>query len=80
MIDEMKVRFSLTGNSDRKPRQSYTKLMGGRTRSSQIHPFVYPEINAKFALKKMLSCGTLPNGFRKFQRGSPIWLGRQADQ
>jgi predicted AAA+ superfamily ATPase len=37
--------------------------MGGRTRSIQIHPFVYPEIKAQFDLKKILSFGTLPNVF-----------------
>lgn len=63
MIEEMKVKFLLTGSSARKLRRSYTKLMGGRTRSLQIHPFVYPEIRAHFDLKKILSYGTLPNVF-----------------
>ncbi len=60
MIEEQGRRFLLTGSSARKLRRSYTKLMGGRTRSIYMHPFVYPEIRVDFDLGKILGYGTLP--------------------
>lgn len=61
MIEELKVRFLLTGSSARKLQRTYTKLMGGRARSVYLHPFVYPEIKESFDLAKVLSFGTLPH-------------------
>lgn len=60
MIEEQGRRFLLTGSSARKLRRSYTKLMGGRTRSIYMHPFVYPEIKMDFDLGEILGYGTLP--------------------
>lgn len=63
MIEEQGRRFILTGSSARKLRRSYTKLMGGRTRSIYLHPLVYAEIAADFDLSKVLSHGCLPPVF-----------------
>lgn len=60
MIEEQGRRFLLTGSSARKLRRSYTKLMGGRTRSLYMHPLVSAELGESFDLTKILSHGTLP--------------------
>ncbi len=61
MIEEQDRRFLLTGSSARKLRRSYTKLMGGRTRSIYMHPLVSAELGDSFDLTKILSHGTLPS-------------------
>lgn len=61
MIEEQGRRFLLTGRSARKLRRSYTKLMGGRTRSLYMHPLVSAELAESFDLTKILSHGTLPS-------------------
>lgn len=63
MIEEQGRRFVLTGSSARKLRRSYTKLMGGRTRSIYMHPLVYGEMAGDFDLAKVLSYGCLPPVF-----------------
>jgi uncharacterized protein len=60
MIEEQGRKFLLTGSSARKLRRSYTKLMGGRTRSLYMHPLVSAELRESFDLTKILSHGTLP--------------------
>lgn len=61
LIEEQKKRFLLTGSSARKLRRSYTKLMGGRTRSIYMHPLVYSELGNDFDLARALSYGCLPH-------------------
>lgn len=61
MIEEQGRRFLLTGSSARKLRRSYTKLMGGRTRSIYMHPLVSAELGDIFDLTKILRHGTLPS-------------------
>jgi uncharacterized protein len=61
MIEEQGKRFLLTGSSARKMRRSYTKLLGGRTRSIHLHPLVSAEIGESFDLSRALSFGTLPS-------------------
>jgi uncharacterized protein len=64
MIEEQQKRFLLTGSSARKLRRSYTRLMGGRTRSVYMHPLVASELGKDFNLARALSYGCLP----------PVWL------
>jgi len=61
MIEEQKKRFLLTGSSARKLRRSYTKLMGGRTRSIYMHPLIHRELGKEFDLARALSYGCLPH-------------------
>lgn len=61
MIEEHKKRFLLTGSSARKLRRSYTKLMGGRTRSIYMHPLIHRELGKEFDLARALSYGCLPH-------------------
>jgi len=61
MIEEQKKRFLLTGSSARKLRRSYTKLMGGRTRSIYMHPLIHRELGKDFDLARVLSYGCLPH-------------------
>ncbi len=59
LIESRGVRFVLTGSSARKLMRTHTKLMGGRARSVNLHPFVFSELK-DFDLTKALTFGTLP--------------------
>lgn len=59
MIDELGIRFVLTGSSARKLKRSGTNLLGGRARVRYLHPLVSPEIG-ELDLRRRLSYGSLP--------------------
>lgn len=60
LIEERGIRFLLTGSSARKLRQGGTNLLGGRARVRHLHPFVFPELGARFDLHRALYAGLLP--------------------
>jgi predicted AAA+ superfamily ATPase len=60
LIEERGIRFLLTGSSARKLRQGGTNLLGGRARVRRLHPFVFPELGARFDLHRALYAGLLP--------------------
>ena len=61
LIEERGIRFLLTGSSARKFRSSVVNLLGGRARTSALHPFVYPEVAGEdFSLERVMKCGLLP--------------------
>lgn len=61
LIDERGMRFILTGSSARKLKRGGVNLLGGRTRSFNLHPFTYKELGGRFDLMQALSYGTLPS-------------------
>ena len=71
MIENQQMRFLLTGSSVRKLSRSYTKLMGGRAQTVQLHPFCFAEL-PKFELEKVLTYGTLPPIFLSDEPWSAI--------
>jgi predicted AAA+ superfamily ATPase len=60
LIEQRDVRFVLTGSSARKLRRGGVNLLGGRAPSRTLHPFIYRELGADFALPKALDRGLLP--------------------
>jgi predicted AAA+ superfamily ATPase len=62
MIEEMGVRFLLTGSSARKLKRSHTSLMAGRAKTRRFFPFVSAEI-PDFNLERALRFGTLPPAY-----------------
>lgn len=61
MIEELGLRFLLTGSSARKLRQAGTNLLGGRARRYTMHPLTYRELGAKFNLLEAVNYGLLPS-------------------
>jgi uncharacterized protein len=59
-IEELGLKFALTGSSARKLRRGGTNLLGGRARTLTMFPFVPEELGAKFKLEQALARGTLP--------------------
>lgn len=60
MIEELGLRFLLTGSSARKLRRSGVNLLGGRARVRHLHPFTSFELGADFDLEQAMSKGLLP--------------------
>jgi len=60
MIEEMSVKFLLTGSSARKLKRSYTSLMAGRAKTMHLYPFTSSELGPSFDLDRALRFGTLP--------------------
>ena len=60
MIEEMGIRFLLTGSSARKLRRSYTSLMAGRASRCSLFPLTGHELGPQFNLERALLYGTLP--------------------
>ena len=59
MMDELGVRFILTGSSARKLKRGGVNLLGGRARTRKLHPLVSVEIR-DFDLSHILAWGSLP--------------------
>jgi predicted AAA+ superfamily ATPase len=59
MMDELGVRFILTGSSARKLKRGGVNLLGGRARTRKLHPLVSVEIG-DFNLAHILAWGSLP--------------------
>lgn len=62
MIEELGLRFLLTGSSARKLKEKGVNLLGGRARQLRLHPLTYEELGDElFDLKKCLNRGLLPS-------------------
>src|SRR5690606_30395451 len=61
MIEELDLRFLLTGSSARKLKRSGTNLLGGRARQNLLHPFTSHELGDKFELARALNYGLIPS-------------------
>jgi predicted AAA+ superfamily ATPase len=59
-IEELKLRFILSGSSARKLRRGSANLLGGRALDLKLHPLTSIEIGLDFDIDKALSFGTLP--------------------
>lgn len=59
MIEELGIRFLLTGSSARKLKRTHTSLMAGRAKTRRLFPFVSAEV-PDFNLEQVLLYGTLP--------------------
>lgn len=63
MIEELQMRFILTGSSARKLKRVGTNLLGGRARVRHLHPFTFGELGEKFVLEKAMYCGLIPSHY-----------------
>ena len=61
LIEERGVRFLLTGSSARKLRRGGVNLLGGRARTTHLHPLTCHELGAQFDLHRALAYGLLPS-------------------
>jgi len=61
LIEERGVRFLLTGSSARKLRRGGVNLLGGRARTTYMHPLTVGELGEKFDLSRALYRGLLPS-------------------
>ena len=61
LIEERGVRFLLTGSSARKLRRGGVNLLGGRARTTHLHPLTCRELGAQFDLHRALAYGLLPS-------------------
>ena len=59
-IEDLGLRFALSGSSARKLRRSGVNLLGGRARQVFMFPFVPEELGKDFQLSRALRYGTLP--------------------
>ena len=60
LMEDRKLRFILTGSSERKLRRGGANLLAGRALQRFFHPLTCWEIGAEFNLKKALRTGLLP--------------------
>ena len=61
LIEELGVRFLLTGSSARKLRRGGVNLLGGRARTKYLHPLTYRELGSRFDLLRAVERGLLPS-------------------
>jgi predicted AAA+ superfamily ATPase len=61
IIETRKVRFLLTGSSARKLRRGGVNLLGGRARSTYLHPLTAGELGDRFDLNQAVERGLLPS-------------------
>jgi len=59
-IEELNLRFILSGSSARKLRRGSANLLGGRALDLRLHPLTSIEVGQGFDIEKALSFGTLP--------------------
>lgn len=61
LIEERGLRFLLTGSSARKLRRGGVNLLGGRARTTYLHPLTMGELGERFDLSRALYRGLLPS-------------------
>jgi predicted AAA+ superfamily ATPase len=76
-IEEIGLRFILSGSSARKLRRGSANLLGGRALDLRLYPLTEKEIGQSFNLDMALSFGTLPRVVTTFQEGKIEDVRRQ---
>lgn len=76
-IEEIGLRFILSGSSARKLRRGSANLLGGRALDLRLYPLTQKEIGSSFDLDMALSFGTLPRVVTTFQDGKVDDVRRQ---
>lgn len=66
LIEELDIRFLLTGSSLRKLRRAGVDLLGGRALQRNLHPFIYQEVKDNtngipFSLERLFERGMIPS-------------------
>jgi predicted AAA+ superfamily ATPase len=60
LIEDLKIKFALTGSSSRKLRKSGVDLLAGRAILFNLYPFTHSELGNRFKLIEALQWGLLP--------------------
>ncbi len=60
-IEELNLKFVLSGSSARKLKRGSANLLGGRAIDLRLHPLTVKEIGQDYGIDRILSYGTLPN-------------------
>lgn len=60
LIETRGFRFLLTGSSPRKLRRGGVNLLGGRARTTHLHPFSWKELGDRYDLARAVRHGLLP--------------------
>ncbi len=68
-IEELGLRFILSGSSPRKLKRGGANLLGGRALDLHLHPLTVDEIGTSFHLSSALHYGTLPHIMREILNG-----------
>lgn len=76
-IEEIGLRFILSGSSARKLRRGSANLLGGRALDLRLYPLTNTEIGKNFDLEMALSFGTLPRVATTFLEGKIEDVRRQ---
>lgn len=76
-IEEIGLRFILSGSSTRKLKRGKANLLGGRALDLRLYPLTATEIGDKFNLDMALTVGTLPRIVSTFFEGNPDDVRRQ---
>lgn len=76
-IEEIGLRFILSGSSARKLRRGSANLLGGRALDLRLYPLTNMEVGKKFDLKMALAYGTLPRMVITFLEGKEGDVRRQ---
>jgi len=76
-IEEIGLRFILSGSSARKLRRGSANLLGGRALDLRLYPLTNTEVGKGFDLSMALSYGTLPRVVTTFLEGKVEDVRRQ---
>ena len=76
-IEEIGLRFILSGSSARKLRRGSANLLGGRALDLRLYPLTNVEVGKDFDLNMALSYGTLPHVVTTFLKGKVDDVRRQ---
>ncbi len=76
-IEEIGLRFILSGSSARKLRRGSANLLGGRALDLRLYPLTNTEVGKSFELDMALSYGTLPRIVTTFLEGKVDDVRRQ---
>ncbi len=76
-IEELGLRFILSGSSARKLRRDSANLLGGRALDLRLYPLTHEEIGKAFDVEMALAYGTLPRVVTTFLEGKVDDVRRQ---
>ena len=71
-VEERRLKFALTGSSARRLRRAGVNLLGGRTVTRAMYPFLPEELGADFDLDVALRFGTIPIVFTAEDRDEAL--------
>ncbi|MCB0318425.1 MAG: ATP-binding protein [Bdellovibrionales bacterium] len=71
-IENLGVKFALSGSSSRKLKRSGTNLLAGRALNKSMHPFLPQELGEDFCIKTAMRFGTIPIVWQSSDRNATL--------